>query len=221
MGGNSRILYRDVTELSDCELLTELLGGALASGVDRQDMSQRLLTHYDNSLSAMANDATTYMRDVENLGLQGARRVAVAIEWGKRCTEALERDQIFVHTSRDIIALFNTIFDDTLNEECWAVYLATNGRILELQRISHGGAKATVVDHRLIIKRALELLSTNIVLVHNHPEPVVEPSYEDKEMTRKLLESAKFFDIELMDHVIMSPGYEAFSFFVAGLIKHQ
>ena len=55
------------------------------------------------------------------------------------------------------------------HEECWAVYLTSSNRILESWRISQGGVQATIVDHRIIIKRALELLATRLVLIHNHP----------------------------------------------------
>ena len=90
------------------------------------------------------------------------------------------------------------------HEECWAIYLTSSNRIVEYQRVSQGGVQATVVDHRLIIKRALELLSTQIILVHNHPSGLAEPSEADKNLTLKVKDAAALFDIRLLDHVIIS-----------------
>ena len=70
--------------------------------------------------------------------------------------------------------------------------------------VSRGGVQATVVDHRLIVKRALELLAVNIILVHNHPSGSVEPSQPDKILTRKVKEAAALFEISLLDHIIIS-----------------
>lgn len=74
------------------------------------------------------------------------------------------------------------------HEECWCLYLNTGNRIVERQRVSQGGVQATVVDHRLVIKRALELLATQIILVHNHPSGAALPSEQDKILTKKIAE---------------------------------
>ena len=71
-------------------------------------------------------------------------------------------------------------------------------------RISQGGVQSTIVDHRLIIKRALELLSTQIILVHNHPSGAALPSSADKHFTQRVKEAAALFDIKLLDHIIIS-----------------
>ena len=77
--------------------------------------------------------------------------------------------------------------------------------------MSQGGVQATVVDHRLVVKRALELLATQIILVHNHPSGAAEPSVADKQLTQRISEAAALFDIRLLDHIIIS-GEGHFSF---------
>ena len=95
------------------------------------------------------------------------------------------------------------------------LYLTSSNRLIERQRVSQGGVQATVVDHRLIVKRALELLSTQIIMVHNHPSGAASPSEADKVLTRKVAEAAALFDIRLLDHLIIS-GSETYSF-----VRHQ
>ena len=84
------------------------------------------------------------------------------------------------------------------------LYLTSSNRLIERQKISQGGVQATVVDHRLIVKRALELLSTQLIMVHNHPSGAATPSGADKELTKKVKAAAALFDIRLLDHVIIS-----------------
>jgi DNA repair protein RadC len=74
------------------------------------------------------------------------------------------------------------------------------------------------VDCKLIIKRAIELLASQIVLVHNHPSGSVEPSRHDVELTERVAEAAKLFDIRLLDHVIVARGAH-YSFRANGIVK--
>ena len=102
-------------------------------------------------------------------------------------------------------------------EECWAVYLTSSNRIIERQRISQGGVQGTVVDHRLVVKRALELLATQLVLIHNHPSGAAAPSPQDKVLTERVAQAAALFDIRLLDHIIIAREGD-FSFLRAGLV---
>ena len=103
------------------------------------------------------------------------------------------------------------------HEECWAVYLSSSNRIIERQRISQGGVQGTVVDHRLIVKRALELLATQLILVHNHPSGSAEASEPDRMLTARIAQAAALFDIRLLDHIIVARA-GSFSFRSAGLL---
>ena len=82
--------------------------------------------------------------------------------------------------------------------------IARQKAIIERYRISQGGIQATVVDQRIVVKRALELLSTRLILVHNHPSGNATPSDADFKLTRHIKEATKLFDIELLDHIIIS-----------------
>lgn len=109
-----------------------------------------------------------------------------------------------VSTDADVVRLMRPLMESMSHEECWVLYLTSSNRLIERQRVSQGGVQATVVDHRLIVKRALELLSTQIILVHNHPSGAAEPSPADKTLTQKVADAAALFDIRLLDHVIIS-----------------
>ena len=114
--------------------------------------------------------------------------------------------------------IFRPQLESLPHEECWVVYLTGSNRIIEQRRISQGGLQATVVDARLVVKRALELLAAQMILIHNHPSGATEPSTEDRILTDKIVQAAALFDIRVLDHLIISREGD-YSFRRAGLIE--
>ena len=121
-------------------------------------------------------------------------------------------------TSDDVVRLFRPQLQRLAHEECWVVYLTSSNRIIERQRVSQGGVTGTVVDHRLIVKRALELLATQLILIHNHPSGTPEASGQDKALTERVARAAELFDIRLLDHIIIAREGD-FSFRREGLMR--
>jgi DNA repair protein RadC len=103
------------------------------------------------------------------------------------------------------------------HEECWVLYLNRGNKLISKERLSVGGVTATVVDIKLIMKRALELLACSIILVHNHPSGNNKPGENDRTQTKLLKDAANFFDINLLDHLIIA-GDSFFSFADDGII---
>ena len=123
-----------------------------------------------------------------------------------------------VTCSRDAYEYVKSFIADLDHEEFWVVYLTAGNRVLDRVRISQGGVTGTVVDHKIVVKRALELLAYSLILVHNHPSGVAQPSGEDRELTDKLAMAASLFDIHVLDHLIITDG-AYFSFRQEGFIK--
>lgn len=199
---------RGMKSLSDEELLTLL--------VEDEQLARTLLSTCGGSPARLAGEPETRLRMIGGLGLRRARQLLAAAEWGRRvASEGVESD--FVTTSDDVVRLFRPQLEGLSHEECWVVYLTSSNRIIERQRVSQGGVTATVVDHRLIIKRALELLATRFILIHNHPSGTPEASPQDKTLTDKVVRAAALFDIRLLDHVIIARDGN-FSFQASGLL---
>lgn len=74
------------------------------------------------------------------------------------------------------------------------------------------------VDYKLIVKRAIEVLASSIIIVHNHPSGVAAPSAEDISVTRRISDAAALFDIPLIDHIIITDG-QSYSFRQHALIQ--
>lgn len=85
-----------------------------------------------------------------------------------------------------------------------AVYVNQNSTVLSIQRIGEGGLTATSVDVRIIMQSALLQCATGIFLLHNHPSRHLRPSEADKTITKRIKQAAAFFDIQVLDHLIIS-----------------
>lgn len=200
---------RGVASLTDEELVTLL--------VEDGPMAHALLESC-GSLAGIAREERARLRMIGGLGQQRARRLLAAVELGRRVATSEEQErQPVIRTSDDVVRLVRPAMEGLKYEECRALYLTSSNRLIEQQRISQGGVQGTIVDHRLVVKRALELLSTKIVLVHNHPSGAAEPSEADRHLTRRLKEAAALFDIRLVDHLIVAREGD-FSFKRAGLL---
>lgn len=199
---HDKLMSRGAVSLSDAELLAILV----ESATDQRDpkaVAEGLLTSC-GSLAGVARSDLSRLRMVEGIGLKRAERMVVAAEFGRRIARATTSDVECIKTDDDVARLMRPIFEGMQHEECWVLYLTSSNRLIERQRVSQGGVQATVVDHRLIVKRALELLATQLIMVHNHPSGAAEPSLADKELTKKVKSAAALFDIRMLDHVIIS-----------------
>ncbi len=208
-----KIAVRGVESLTDSELLYLLLGET----VQGAQQSTALLSKYNNSLTAITREDLSRLRMVEGIGLKSAIAIKVAAEFGRRCAVSGDDKQPTISSSSDVFDIFRPYFDSMKYEECWVLFLSASNRVVERYRVSQGGVTATVVDHRLIVKRALELLSIQMIMVHNHPSGAVDPSREDIDLTKKVKSAASLFDIFLIDHVIVSSS-SYFSFQQKGLL---
>ena len=92
-----------------------------------------------------------------------------------------------------------------LQERFVAMYLNRSNRVFGVYPMSVGGITGTVVDIRLLLSVALKTAATGIIIAHNHPSGNLKPSEADKEITNKIKSSCKLMDIELLDHLIISP----------------
>lgn len=113
-----------------------------------------------------------------------------------------------VTSSKDAHSIFREFFPENtihLQERFVVMYLNRCNRVIGVYPVSFGGITGTVVDVRLILSVALKVVATNIMLAHNHPSGSLKPSKPDIELTSKIKEAAKYMDITLMDHLILSP----------------
>lgn len=211
----NKIATRGIGSLTDAELLSLLLGDG-NSTMSAEELAAKIISE-SGSLAALGRMEVSRLRMLEGVGLKRAVRIAAAVEFGRRFMSAQAEEIDTITGSDDVERIFRPLFEGMKHEECWVLYLTNSNRIIERQRLSHGGVQGTVVDRRLVAKRALELLATQVIMVHNHPSGSAQPSEGDRQLTADIDEALRLFDIRLLDHLVIA-GNESFSFRQSGLL---
>ena len=135
-------------------------------------------------------------------------------------TKVKAAERPLIKSSTDCNQIFRAVWNENtieLMEEFKVLFLNQGNRVMGVYEASSGGITGTVADPRLILAAALKSLAVAIVLGHNHPGGNLKPSSADRELTAKIKEAARFHDIKVMDHIIVTAaGY--FSFADEGLV---
>ena len=109
----------------------------------------------------------------------------------------------------------NTI---SFQEEFLVLYVNNANNIIGVQQLSKGGITATYVDVRIVLATALKCFATGIIISHNHPTGQLKPSMNDEVITLNIKKACNYFDITLLDHIILAPSGEYFSFSDTGIL---
>jgi len=189
--------------LSDAELIAILIG----SGNKNESavaLSQRILASVNFNLSELGKLSIKQLMEFKGIGEAKAISIAAAMELGRRRRgeEALEKKKI--SSSISVFELMQPIIGELPHEEFWIIYTNNSNKVIQKQLLSKGGITGTLVDVRLVLKNALELGATGLILVHNHPSGALNPSESDKQITQKLKTAAQSLDIKVLDHVIVT-----------------
>jgi DNA repair protein RadC len=103
-------------------------------------------------------------------------------------------------------------------EMFYILLLNRNNKVLGVKKISEGGTCSTICDPKIIFQTALKANASGIILSHNHPSGNMTASNEDRSMTKRLCEGARLLDIQILDHIILSPENTYLSFSDEGLM---
>lgn len=207
-----KLVQKGPNALTNAELLAILLntGTKQKSAID---IAKEIMSLGNDNLLELGKLTVNDIQKVKGIGEKKAITVIAALELGKRrqLASALEKPKI--STSRDIFNLLNSYFLDKPIEEFYVVFLNQGHRVLGIELISKGGMTSTVVDIRIIFKRALEVAGTaRLVLAHNHPSGNLSPSEADRVLTQRIKDAGKLLDINVLDHVILAEnGYYSFA----------
>jgi DNA repair protein RadC len=198
-----KLLYKGRSTLSDAELIAILIGSGNRDE-SAVGLSKRILNSVDNNLSALGRMSIKQLMTFKGIGKAKAITIAAALELGRRRRgeDALERQRIT--SSVSVYELMQPIIGDLEHEEFWIIYLNNSNKVLHKSQLSKGGITGTLVDVRLVLKNALEVSATGLILVHNHPSGTLSPSDADYSVTKKLDQAALSLDIKVLDHVIVT-----------------
>jgi len=198
--------------LSNSELLAILINNG-TTDKSAVDLAKDLLSAVENNLQRLAKLSVKEMVNLKIKGLGPAKAItiAAALELGVRRNMAENKKEVIL-SSKDIAGFLQAQLQYKSHEVFAVVFLNRSNKINHYEIISEGGITGTVADPRIILKKALEHEAVSIVLCHNHPSGNLKPSRQDQELTNKIKEAANYFDIKVLDHIIVSnEGYYSFA----------
>ncbi|PID92392.1 MAG: hypothetical protein CSA96_03345 [Bacteroidetes bacterium] len=211
-----KVIAKGIAQLSDAELLAILLG----SGTRNQSavsLARQILASTENSLHELGRLGRQDLQKIKGVGPAKAITILAAMEVGRRRSTSQAESKQAVKSSGMVFKLFHPLLGDLEHEEFWLLMLNRANRVLGRYKVSQGGLSGTVIDTRIILKKALDNLASSIIVCHNHPSGNKQPSEADVRITEKLKKAADIVEITLLDHVIIADKHY-FSFADEGLI---
>lgn len=206
-----KLLSKGSEALSDSELLAILINQG-SKEKNAVELAKEVIRLGKNNLNELGKISIKDLMKIKGIGEAKAITIAAALELGRRRQAGGSLDKFVVTNSTDVANYLQTFLKDYRHEVFAVIFLNRANKINHFEIISKGGISGTVADPRIILKKALEEDAVNVILCHNHPSGSLKPSKADEELTIKIKEAAKYFDIKVIDHIIVSDnGYYSFA----------
>ena len=187
--------------------LSELLAILINNGSKRKsaiDLARDVMQLGQNNLHQMARLGVSELQKVKGIGPAKAIVIKAALELAVRKEQTAFEDRPLLAASNDVRRYLQKRLQDEEREVFLVVFLNRANKVIRDEIMSTGGMHSTVVDVRIILRRALEEKACGIILSHNHPSGSCRPSLQDRQVTRKIKDAALLMDILVIDHVIIS-----------------
>ncbi len=191
--------------LSNAELLAILIG----SGTPNEsavELMQKVLSQSNNNLNTLGKKSIKELMAFKGVGPAKAITILAACELGKRRQQELAEERLRLDSSQGIYQLMRPTLQDLDAEEAWLLLLNQQCKLIKKMRLSHGGLTQTMVDVRILVREALLVNATLIVLCHNHPSGSLHPSREDDHLTERVKKACDLMSLHFIDHLIITDG---------------
>jgi DNA repair protein RadC len=197
-----KLLHKGKNALSDAELLAILIGSG-SRNETAVDLCKRILKDKDHKLHKLGKTSLEELQTYKGIGEAKAISIIAALELGKRHRNAEIPVFPKIRSSSDADKVLRPNYNFEY-EAFWVLFLDNSNKVIHKEQISKGGITSTVVDSRLIFKKALLTGAVAIILSHNHPSGTLKPSENDKNLTSRIKKASEIMDIKLLDHIIVT-----------------
>lgn len=190
--------------LSDAELLAIILkvGNKQENVID---MSHRLISQF--GLEHLAQCSLTELQQTKGIGKAKSCEILAVFELAKRANICRFESQI-IKSAKEVFNYFHPKLGNNTQEQFCLLLLDTKNKIIKEEIVSLGLLNASLVHPREVFKSAIKESANSIIVVHNHPSGDPQPSEEDIEITKKLIDAGELLGIKVLDHVIIGrEGY--------------
>ena len=206
-----KLLEKGSENLSNSELLAILIHNGTTEKT-AVDLAKEILRLGKDNLTELSKLSLSDLMKIKGIAEAKAVTIVAALELGRRRQASSSLNKIIIGSSNDIAEYLKVKLKDYRHEVFAVLFLNRANKINHFEIVSEGGITGTVADPRVILRKALEQDAVNIILCHNHPSGSLKPSRADEQLTAKIKEAARFLDIAVVDHIIVSEdGYYSFA----------
>jgi DNA repair protein RadC len=196
-----RLLADGPTRLSDAELLAILLRTG-ARGHSALDLARMLLARHGGLRALLEADCESFSR-TPGLGPAKYAQLQAAVELARRhLKESLSRGEPLT-SPQATRSYLKAALRDRPHEVFCALHLDTRHRVIAFDELFNGTIDAAHVHPRVVVEKALARRAAALIVAHNHPSGIAEPSQADLAITRRLRDALALVDIRLLDHFIV------------------
>ncbi len=210
-----RLKKHGAKTLSDSDLLAILIRTG-SKGYSAIDVAKDLVLDY-SGLTALASCDFNEFKNFKGLGEAKAITLAAALELGKRLQSEPFEPFKRIQKPKDIANYYIPQLSGERTEAFRILLLNSSNNIFRERTISQGILNASLVHPREVFKPAISESAASIILLHNHPSGNPEPSKEDIQITRQIVEAGNIIGIKVIDHIIIA-GNQYRSFAEMGLL---
>lgn len=206
-----KLITNGLSSLSNSELLSILINAGSRER-NATELAKDILKLADDNLRELGKLSVSDLQKIKGIGEAKSTLISAAIELGRRREIALPLDKVIIRSSHDIAHYLRLQLRDLHYEAFAIICLNRANRVNHFQIVSRGGITGTVADPRVIMKIAVEKNATSLIISHNHPSGNLKPSAQDEHITKMIREAGSYFDIKLLDSIIVSDdGYYSFA----------
>lgn len=203
-----KMIHRGVMAMTDAELIGILLGSGHQS-TSAVDLGRELIQVF-GGIPQVAKADIEALTKVKGVGKAKATQIVSAFELGRR-KSLMEHSRKFFDNAAQVGRYLIPKIGELEQEGFYVLFLNLRNQILGEKLLFLGGTTRTLVDDRLIFRKAVSFDASRIIIAHNHPSGVVSPSQADLDITQRIYQRGKYLGIELFDHLIIT-GTDWFSF---------
>lgn len=199
-----KLLAQGAGQLSDAELLAIFLRTGVA-GHSAVDLARHLLTAFGGLRALLEADQPRF---IEHLGLGPAKfaQLQAVLEMARRhLAERVRRDSA-LESPQAVRDYLKALLRHEPHEVFGCLFLDSKHRVLAYEALFQGSIDSASVYPRQVVKRALAHNAAALILCHNHPSGVAEPSQADRVLTQRLKEALALIDVRVLDHFIVGEG---------------
>ncbi|WP_191490169.1 RadC family protein [Pseudomonas sp. FEN] len=199
-----KLLEQGAASLSDAELLAIFLRTGV-SGKSAVDLARHLLSRFGSLRGLLESDQQAFGRQL-GLGPAKFAQLQAVLEMARRhLAERLRRDSA-LESPRAVRDYLKAMLRHEPHEVFACLFLDSKHRVLAFEPLFHGSIDSTSVYPRQVVKRALAHNAAALILCHNHPSGIAEPSQADHVLTKRLKTALEFVDVRVLDHFIVGEG---------------